>query len=127
MIRKFRDYVKENRRQPNLDFLGKPHINFLNLFGVETQNKDSTAEITADTTLTFRSMNQQENSVRASTSPSQKKLVGEAIRLRIKCKEQEEKLARQEGMLKSAKIKASSKDENLAKISKKMHAAKEER
>ena len=127
MIRKFRDYVKENRRQPNLDFLGKPHINFLNLFGVETQNKDSTAEITADTTLTFRSMDQQENSVRASTSPSQKKLVGEAIRLRIKCKEQEEKLARQEGMLKSAKIKASSKDENLAKISKKMHAAKEER
>ena len=127
MIRKFRDYVKENRRQPNLDFLGKPHINFLNLFGVATQNKDSTAEITADTTLTFRSMNHQENSVRASTSPSQKKLVGEAIRLRIKCKEQEEKLARQEGMLKSAKIKASSKDENLAKISKKMHAAKEER
>ena len=127
MIRKFRDYVKENRRQPNLDFLGKPHINFLNLFGVETQNKDSTAEITADTTLTFRSMDQQENSVRASTSPSQKKLVGEAIRLRIKCKEQEEKLTRQEGMLKSAKIKPSSKDENLAKISKKMHAAKEER
>ena len=127
MIRKFRDYVKENRRQPNLDFLGKPHINFLNLFGVETQNKDSTAEITADTTLTFRSMDQQENSVRASTSPSQKKLVGEAIRLRIKCKEQEEKLARQDGMLKSAKIKASSKDENLAKISKKMHAAKEKR
>ena len=127
MIRKFRDYVKENRREPNLDFLCKPYINFLNLFGAETQNKDSAAEITADTTLTFRSMDQQENSVRASTSPSQKKLVGEAIRLRIKCKEQEEKLARQEGMLKSAKIKASSKDENLAKISKKMHTAKEER
>ena len=44
----------------------------------------------------------------------------------MKCKEQEEKSARQEVELKSAKRKASSKGANLAKISKRMHATKEE-
>ena len=43
----------------------------------------------------------------------------------MKCKEQEEKLARQKVELKSTKRKASSKGENLAKISWRMHVAKE--
>ena len=45
----------------------------------------------------------------------------------MKCQDQEEQLARQEVELKSTKRKASSKGANLAKISKKMYAAKEER
>ena len=45
----------------------------------------------------------------------------------MRCKEQKEALARQEVELKSTKRKASSKGANLAKISKKMHAAKKER
>ena len=45
----------------------------------------------------------------------------------MKCQEQEEKLARQKVELKSTKRKASSKDANFGKLSKKMHAAKEER
>ena len=45
----------------------------------------------------------------------------------MKCKEQEEKLTRQEVELKSTKRKASSTGANLAKISTRMHAAKEER
>ena len=45
----------------------------------------------------------------------------------MKCKEQEEKMTRQEVELKSTKRKASSKGANLTKISKRMHAAKEER
>ena len=49
------------------------------------------------------------------------------MRLRMKCKEQEEKMTRQEVELKSTKRKASSKGANLTKISKRMHAAKEER
>ena len=43
----------------------------------------------------------------------------------MKCKEQEEKLTRKVGGLKSTKRKASSKGENFAKITKKMHATKE--
>ena len=43
----------------------------------------------------------------------------------MKCKEQEEKLARQEVKLKSTKRKVSSKGANLAKISKRIHATKE--
>ena len=43
----------------------------------------------------------------------------------MKCKEQEEKLARQKVELKSTKRKASSKGANLAKISRRMHVAKE--
>ena len=49
------------------------------------------------------------------------------MRLRMKCKEQEEKMTRQEVELKSTKRKASSKGANLTKISKRIHAAKEER
>ena len=48
------------------------------------------------------------------------------MRLRMKCKQHEEKLTRQEVELKSTERKASSKGANLAKISKRMHAAKEE-
>ena len=128
-IGKFRDDFKKNRRQPNfeVDFLGKPCIYFLNVFGIETQNEDTLAKITANTPLTFKSSDQQEGSVRISTSLSQKNLVGANMRLRMKCKELEENLARQEVELKSVKRKASSKGANLAKIRKKMHAAKEER
>ena len=44
----------------------------------------------------------------------------------MKFKEQEEKVARQEVELKSTKRKVSSKGANLTKISKRMHATKEE-
>ena len=54
-------------------------------------------------------------------------MLDENMRLRSKCQDQEEKFVGQEVELKSAKRKASSKGVNLAKISKKMHAAKEER
>ena len=76
-IRKFRDDCKKNRRQPNFeeDFLGKPCTYFLNVFCIETQNEDTTAEITADTPLSFRSSNQQEVSTRVSISLSQKNLI----------------------------------------------------
>ena len=94
------------------------------MFGIETQNEDALAEITADTPLTFRSSDQQEVPARVSISLSQKNLVGENMRLRMKRKEQEEKLTRQEVELKSMKRKSSSKGANLAKISKKMHALK---
>ena len=125
---KFRVDFEKNRRQPNFeeDFLSKPCMYFLKVFGIETQSENTPAELTvADTSLTFRSSDPQEGSVRVSTSLSQKNLVGANMKLRMKCKEQEEKLARQEVELKSAKRKASSKGANLAKISKRMHAAKE--
>ena len=125
-IGKFRDDYKKNRCQPNFkeDFFGKPCIHFLKVFGIETQNEDASAEITADSPLTFRSSDQQEVPARVSISLSQKNLVGENMRLRMKRKEQEEKLTRQEMELKSMKRKSSSKGANLAKISKKMHALK---
>ena len=129
-IGKFRVDFSKNRRQPNFeeDFLGKPCSYFLNVFGIETQNEDTPAEITADTPLSFsRSADQQEVSPRVSMSLSQKNMLGQNMRLRMKCQDQEEKLARQEMELKSTKRKSSSKGANLAKISKKMHAAKEER
>ena len=129
-IGKFRVDFSENRRQPNFeeDFLGKPCTYFLKVFGIETQNADTQVEITADTPLSFRSSDQQEVSAnRASISLSQNNLVGQNMRLRMKCQDQEEQLARQEVELKSTKRKASSKAANLAKISKKLHAAKEER
>ena len=44
--------------------------------------------------LSFRSSDQQELSARDSISLSQKDLVGESMRLRMKCQDQEEKLAR---------------------------------
>ena len=127
-IETFWDDVKKNRRQPNFEetFLGKPCIYFLNVFGIETQNEDTPAEITVGTPLTFRSSDQQEVPTRISISLSQNNLIGENMRLRMKCKEQEEKLTRQEMELKSTKRKASCKGVNLAKISKKMHANKEE-
>ena len=117
-IWKFRDDYKKNRCQPK--------FYFLKVFGIETQNEDASAEITADTPLTFRSSDQQEVPARVPISLSQKNLVGENMRLRMKCKEKEEKLTRQEVELKSTKRKFSSKGANLAKISKKMHATIEE-
>ena len=129
-IGKFRVDFSKNRRQPNFeeDFLGKPCTYFLKVFGIETQNADTQVEITADTPLSFTNSDQQEVSAnRASISLSQNNLVGQNMRLRMKCQDQEEQLARQEVELKSTKRKASSKAANLAKISKKLHAAKEER
>ena len=99
----------------------------MNAFDIETENEVTLAEITGDTPLTFRRSDQQEDSARVSISLPQKNLVGKNMKLRMKCKEQEEKLTRQEVELKSAKRKASSKGANLTKISKRMHAAKEER
>ena len=129
-IGKFRVDFSRNRRQPNFeeDFLGKPCTYFLKVFGIETQNADTQVEITADTPLSFTNSDQQEVSAnRASISLSQNNLVGQNMRLRMKCQDQEEQLARQEVELKSTKRKASSKAANLAKISKKLHASKEER
>ena len=103
------------------DFLWKPCAYFLNVFGIETQNADTPAEITGDTHVSFTSSGQQEVLARASFSLLQNNLVGENMRLRMKCQDQEEKLARQE-----VELKSSSKSANLAKISKKMHATKEE-
>ena len=59
-IGKFRDDYKKNRRQSNVkeDFLGKSCIFFLNVFGIEPQNEHTPAEITADTSLTFRGSDQ---------------------------------------------------------------------
>ena len=53
------DYNK-NRWQPNFkeDFSGKPCIYFLKVFGVETQNEEAPAELTADTPMTFRNSDQ---------------------------------------------------------------------
>ena len=79
-IRKFQDDFKKCRCQPNIeeDFLDNPCIYFLKVLGIETQNEDP-ADIAADTSLTFRSSDQQEDSVRVSTSLSQKNLVGANI------------------------------------------------
>ena len=59
-IGKFLDDYKKNRHQSNVkeDFLGKSCIYFLNVFGIEPQNEHTPAEITADTSLTFRSSDQ---------------------------------------------------------------------
>ena len=57
---------------------------------------------------------------------SQKNLVGESMRLRMKCNEEEGKIARQKLEFESTKRKALSKGENLAKVGKKIYAAKEE-
>ena len=84
------------------------------MFGIETQNQDTPAEITAGTHVSFTSSGQQEVLARASFSLLQNTLVGENMRLRMKCQDQEEKLARQE-----VELKSSSKSANLAKISKK--------
>ena len=98
------------------------------MFGIEIQNADTQVEITANTPLSFRSSDQQKVSAnRASISLSQNNLVGQNMRLRMMCQDQEEQLARQEVELKSTQRKASSKGANLAKISKKMHATKEEK
>ena len=129
-IGKFRVDFSKNRHQPNFeeDFLDKPCTCFLKVFGIETQNVDTPVEITAGTPLSFRSSDQQEVSAfAASISLSQNNLVGQNMRLRMKCQDQEEQLARQEVELKSTKRKASSKAVNRAKISKELHAAKEER
>ena len=47
----------KNIHQPNFeeDFLGKSCTYFLKVFGIEIQNEDTPAEITADTSVTFRS------------------------------------------------------------------------
>ena len=90
-IGKFRDDLKKNRRQPNFEenFLGKSCTYFLNVFDIETQNQDTPAEITADTPLSFsRSTDQQEVSTRFSISLSQKNMLGENMRLRMKCQDQ---------------------------------------
>ena len=69
MIGKFRHSLKKNRRQPNfeIDFLGKPRIYFFECVWYKTQNEDTPAEITADTSLTFRNSGQWEDSVRVTT------------------------------------------------------------
>ena len=90
------------------------------MFGIETQNADTPADITADTPVSFTSSGQQEVLARP-FSLSQNNSVGENMRLRMKCQDQEEKLARQE-----VELKSSSKSANLAKISKRMRATKEE-
>ena len=108
-----------------MDFPGKHCINFLNVSGLKIQNEVTPADITADISLTFRSNNQQEDSVRVSISLSQKNLVGENTWLRMTCKDQEEKLARPEGELNSTTIKASSKGVNVAKITNRMDTTKE--
>ena len=81
------DFSK-NRRQPNFEegFLGKPCSYFLNVFGIETQNEDTPAEITAVTPLSFsRSTDPQEVSTRVSISLSQKNMLGKNMRImRIK-------------------------------------------
>ena len=105
--------------------MGSLVLIFFNVFGIETQNADTPADITADTPVSFTSSGQQEVLARP-FSLSQNNSVGENMRLRMKCQDQEEKLARQEVELKCAKRKASYKSENLAKIGKRMHAAKEE-
>ena len=64
--------------------------------------------------LSFRSSDQEELSARDSISLSQKDLVGESMRLRMKCQDQEEKLARQEVELKCVKINTLAKGSNLA-------------
>ena len=103
-IGKFQVDFNENRHQPNFeeDFLDKPCPCFLNVFSIEIQNVDTPAEITADTPLSFRSSDQQEVSARVSISLSQNNSVGECMRLRMKCQNQKEKLARQEVELKFA-------------------------
>ena len=69
------------------------------MFGIETQNVDTQVEITADTSLSFRSSDQQEDSAnRASISLSRNNLVGQNMRLQMECQDQEEQLARQEVM-----------------------------
>ena len=72
------------------------------MFSIEIQNVDTPAEITADTLLSFGSSDQQEVAARVSISLSQNNLVGESMRLRMKCQNQKEKLARQEVELKFA-------------------------
>ena len=53
-------------------FLAKLILIFLNVFGIETQNENTSPEITADTPLSFsRSTDQQEVSTRVSISLSQ--------------------------------------------------------
>ena len=54
------------------NFLASLASFFLKVFGIETQNEDALAEITADTPLTFRSSDQQEVPARVSISLSQK-------------------------------------------------------
>ena len=103
-IGKFRVDFSKNRRQPNFeeDFLGKPCTYFLKVFSIETQNADTQVEITADTPLSFTNSDQQEVSAnRASISLSQNNLVGQNMRLRMKCQDQEEQLAGQEVEFKS--------------------------
>ena len=53
----FQDDFSRNRCQRNfdLDFLDKPYIYFLIVFAIETQNEDALADVTAETSLTFRS------------------------------------------------------------------------
>ena len=100
-IGKFRVDFSKNRCQPNFeeDFLGKLCTYFLKVFGIETQNVDTQVEITADTPLSFRSSDQQEDSAnRASISLSRNNLVGQNMRLQMECQDQEEQLARQEVM-----------------------------
>ena len=100
-IGKFRVDFSKNRCQPNFeeDFLGKLCIYFLKVFGKETQNVHTQVEITADTPLSFRSSDQQEDSAnRASISLSRNNLVGQNMRLQMECQDQEEQLARQEVM-----------------------------
>ena len=91
-IGKFRVEFSKNRRQSNFeeDFLGKPCTYFLKVYGIETQNTDTPVEITPDTPLSFKSSDQQEISARAgSISLLQNNLVGQNIRLRMKCQNQE--------------------------------------
>ena len=96
-IGKFWVDFSKNRCQPNFeeDFLGKPCSYFLNVFGIETQNQDTPAEIiTADTPLSLSrsTADQQEVSTRVSISLSHKNMLDKNMRLRMKCQNQEEKL-----------------------------------
>ena len=66
--------------------MGSLVLIFLNVFGIETQNADTLADITADTPVSFTSSGQQEVLARP-FSLSQNNSVGENMRLRMKCQD----------------------------------------
>ena len=94
-IGKFQDFTK-NRQQPNseADYLGKPCIYCLNVFGIEKKMRIPQLRL-LQTILTFRSSDQQDSSARVSISLSRKNLVGESMRLKMKCNEEEGEVASQ--------------------------------
>ena len=119
-IGKFRVDFSKTRRQPNFeeDFLGKPCTYSLKVFGIETQNTDTPVEITADTPLSFRSSEQQEVSARASMSKHEVEDEMSRLGRTIRQTGGAVKIYKKESFIQGC---------NLAKISKKMYATKEER